>query len=228
MLVIGGGWAGIAAAVEAHRRGWQVTLVEERPYLGGRARSFVDRTTGEVIDNGQHLMMGCYHAALQTMKALGTDHLLDRQAALRVSFVEPGGRTAVLDAGRLPGRAGVAAGIWGLQGISTLGRLAILRMAARLRIGVVNGTSKTCRQLLEYEGQPLEAITRFWEPIILATLNATMDEAPADLLVAVMQLAFLGSGEDSKLYLPTAGLSQFRGPLDRPPSLGECAAEHVG
>ncbi len=213
MLVIGGGWAGIAAAVEAQRRGWQVTLVEERPYLGGRARSFMDRTTGEEIDNGQHLMMGCYHAALQTMQALGTDHLLDRQSALKVSFVEPGGRTAVLDAGRLPGRAGVAAGIWGLQGISTIGRLAILRMAARLRLNIVKGAGKTCRQLLQYEGQPPEAITRFWEPIILATLNATVDQAPAELLVAVMNLAFLGSGEDSKLYLPTAGLSHVVDPL---------------
>ena len=213
MLVIGGGWAGIAAAVEAQRRGWQVTLVEERPYLGGRARSFMDRTTGEEIDNGQHLMMGCYHAALQTMQALGTDHLLDRQSALKVSFVEPGGRTAVLDAGRLPGRAGVAAGIWGLQGISTIGRLAILRMAARLRLNIVKGQGKTCRQLLEYEGQPLETIARFWEPIVLATLNATVDQAPAELLVAVMNLAFLGSGEDSKLYLPTAGLSHFVDPL---------------
>ena len=213
MLVIGGGWAGVAAAVEAQRRGWQVTLVEERPYVGGRARSFTDRTTGEEIDNGQHLMMGCYHAALRTMQALGTDQLVDRQSALRVSFVEPGGRTSTLAAGRLPGRAGVAAGIWGLQGISTIGRLAILRMAARLRLNIVKGAGKTCRQLLQYEGQPPEAITRFWEPIILATLNATVDQAPAELLVAVMQLAFLGSGEDSKLYLPKAGLSHFVDPL---------------
>jgi len=60
ILVIGGGWAGIAAAVEAAERGCQVLLLEERPYLGGRARSFIDRESGHHIDNGQHVMMGCY------------------------------------------------------------------------------------------------------------------------------------------------------------------------
>ncbi|RPI65764.1 MAG: FAD-dependent oxidoreductase, partial [Ignavibacteriae bacterium] len=111
VLVIGGGWAGIAAAMEAARNGWRVTMVEERPYLGGRARSFTDRMTGEEIDNGQHLMMGCYHEAMQVLRELGTDLNIERQSALRVRFVDVDGGSDILDAGLIPGAAGVAIGI---------------------------------------------------------------------------------------------------------------------
>ncbi len=213
IVVIGAGWAGIAAAVEAADHGWGVTLVEERPYVGGRARSFVDRTTGEEIDNGQHLMMGCYHSALSVLRSLGTIDLVRRQASLRVRFLEAGGIADELRTDNLPGSAGVALGIMRLREMPLAARLAILRLSARLRLGVVRPAGYTCRDFLEREGQPLAAIKRFWEPIILATLNAPMHLAAADLLVAVMRLAFLGSREDASLFLPSAGLSDLVEPI---------------
>lgn len=215
MVVVGGGWAGAAAAVEAVRRGRRVVLVEERPYLGGRARSFVDRTTGEIIDNGQHLMMGAYHATLQTLAALGTDVHLRRQRALSVLFAVPGGHTDLLDAGRfgITGRAGVALGILALRRVSWSGRLAALRFARRVQTGRVDTHGRTCMDLLRAEGQPQDVITRFWEPIILATLNAAPDRAAASLLTTVLQRAFFGSGTDSQLLLPMHGLSVFLDPL---------------
>ena len=213
LVVIGGGWAGIAAAVEAADLGWTVTLIEERPYLGGRARSYVDRTTGEQIDNGQHLMMGCYHAALSVLKRLGTDGNLKQQPSLRVKFLEAGGLSDELVTSALPGSAGVALGILGLRRIPAMARVAILRLSMRLRFGEVQTDGLTCREFLEREGQPPTAITRFWEPIILATLNAPMNLAAADLLVAVMRIAFLGSRDDSSLLLPRTGLGDLVEPV---------------
>ena len=215
IVIIGGGWAGIAAAVQAVRHGMQVVLVEERPYLGGRARSFVDRTTGEVIDNGQHLMMGAYRATLRTIAALGTTSKYRAQPALHVRFVEPGGMMDDLDASAfgLRGKLGVALGILRLRRISLRGRLAALRFALTLQLGVVETKGRTCMEMLRAEGQPDDVITRLWEPIVLATLNAPMDTAAASLLTTVLGRAFFGTAADAALLIPTDGLSAFIDPV---------------
>lgn len=213
VLIIGGGIAGIAAAVEVSSQGHHAVLVEQRPYLGGRARSYTDRTTSEVIDNGQHLMMGCYTNFLHLVRVLGTDAHFHRQRALRVRFVDADGTTDLLDAGLLPGRAGVALGILRLRSIPLASRLAALRFAVRLQLGRIKAEGLTCRELLEREHQPNDVIRRFWEPIILATLNASVDDAAAVLLTEVLRRAFFGGAEASRLYLPKHGLSVFIEPV---------------
>ncbi len=213
LLVIGGGWAGIAAAVEATRRGRRVTLVEAHAYLGGRARSFVDRTTGEEIDNGQHVVMGCYHAFLQTLTSMGVENVFRRQEATRVVFADLMGRRDVLDASKLPGRLGIAWGIMGLKHISLRGRLQALRLARRISSQTFDSTGLTCLELLRREGQTDDAIARLWEPLILATLNAPMRSAAASLLVSVLRRAFFGSKSDGSIYIPRTGLSALSEPL---------------
>ncbi|MBK9181860.1 MAG: FAD-dependent oxidoreductase [Ignavibacteria bacterium] len=214
-LVIGGGWSGIAAAMGLAMRGCEVVLVEERPYLGGRARSFVDRQSGDEIDNGQHVMMGCYHDLLRVVRELGTEHILERQKALTVAFVDPSGIHDVLDASRLPGKAGIAVGMLMLRGIGLRSRLAGLRLALRISLGSVTGKGMSCAEFLAQQSQPDDIIRRFWEPIVLATLNAPLEKASASLLVEVMRLAFLGSTTDAQLLIPTAGLSALLEPFPR-------------
>lgn len=213
ILIIGGGWAGIAAAVEAAERGHQVVLVEERSYLGGRARSFIDRESGHHIDNGQHVMMGCYSAFLHVLEVLKTDHLLEPQRGLTVGFVDRSAVKHVLHGAVLPGKLGVLAGLLRLTGVRLQSRLACVRLAARIALGREDGVGLTCLEFLHQARQPADIITRFWEPLILATLNAPIDTASAELLVAVMRLAFLGSREDSSLLIPRAGLSDLIEPL---------------
>src|SRR5262249_58605126 len=70
VLIIGGGFAGLAAAVDLAEAGRRVLLLERRSFLGGRAYSFTDKTTGDTIDNGQHLMMGCYHPTLRVLEKI--------------------------------------------------------------------------------------------------------------------------------------------------------------
>lgn len=212
-LIIGGGWSGIAAAMGLAMSGREVVLVEERPYIGGRARSFIDRDSGDEIDNGQHVMMGCYHGLLRVVRELGTEHLLERQKSLRVAFVDPSGMHDVLDASRLPGKAGIAAGLMALRGIGLGGRLAGLRLALKISCGWVTGQGMSCATFLAKQHQPDDIVRRFWEPIVLATLNAPLDTAAASLLIEVMRLAFLGSTEDSQLLIPTAGLSALLAPF---------------
>lgn len=212
-LVIGGGWAGISAAMEAARLGWEVDLVEERPFLGGRARSFVDRSTGDVIDNGQHVMMGCYHELLRIVSDLGTGHLLEAQKALRVAFVDESRGLDVLDASLLPGKLGMAWGLMRLRHLPASARLAIMRLALTVLRSPEAGRGLTCNEFFARTGQPEGAVKRFWEPLVLATLNAPISAAPAELLATVLRLAFFGTTNDAKLLIPKGGLSDLIAPF---------------
>jgi len=214
LIIIGAGWAGLAAAARAITDGHNVIVLEERPYIGGRARSFVDATTGETIDNGQHLLMGCYREVLRMLNVAGTTHLLAQQKALRVEFKDISGEHATLDASILQGKAGVALGILRLRGLSLAERLGILRVSLRIMRGKASGNGQTCGEFLRNEAQSARAILRFWEPVILATLNASVDVAAASLLVTVMKLAFFGGSlADSTMLIPRCGLAELVHPL---------------
>src|SRR5215475_15874566 len=88
VLIIGGGFAGLAAAVDLAESGRRVLLLERRSFLGGRAYSFTDKTTGATIDNGQHLMMGCYHRTLRFLEKIGSLDKLKFQPDPQVDFLQ--------------------------------------------------------------------------------------------------------------------------------------------
>jgi len=89
LVVIGGGFAGLAAAVALAEQGARVTVLEARPRLGGRASSFVDAATGTVVDNGQHALMGCYRRTLAFLDRIGAGHKVHRQESLHVDLAHP-------------------------------------------------------------------------------------------------------------------------------------------
>ena len=213
VVIIGAGWAGVAAAVHAIEQGARITVIEERPYIGGRARSFPDRTTNTTIDNGQHIMMGCYREVLHVLHTLGTAEQLERQAALRVGFIDAGGSQDLLDASALPGKLGVALGILRLRQLPLGARLAAMRFAIRLTLNRIDAQGRTCADLFTAYKQPAILVERLWEPIVLATMNAPIDRASADVFCTVMRLAFLGSTEDSQILIPRGGLSDLLAPF---------------
>ncbi len=211
-IVVGGGFAGTTAAVRLAEAGVRITLIEARERLGGRVQSLTDATTGETIDNGQHLLMGCYESALRLLTTLGTTHILRRQKALRVWFAERAGDAFALDASRLPGKLGVARGMMTLKGLSRHERFMLLRFAARLQLNLLRTDGKTAAVLLAEERQSERLITRLWEPIVLATLNAPVAATSATLFVTVMRLAFLGGREASQMLIAEMGLDEVLAP----------------
>lgn len=213
IVVIGGGWAGISAAIHAAKRGWRVSMVEARPYVGGRARSFTDRETGAVIDNGQHVMIGAYTQTWEVLTTLGTHNLIEKQTALKVSFADTTGTRTTLDASGLPGKAGMVTALLTLQGLSVADRISCLRLATRIVRKQTHPDTLTCEEFLIQERQTPTIVQRFWEPLILATLNAPIQKAAAALLVNVMRLAFLGGRGVSSLWIPTRGLSELLAPF---------------
>ncbi|GAB1430606.1 hydroxysqualene dehydroxylase HpnE [Ignavibacteria bacterium] len=214
VAIIGAGAAGIAAAIDIapHKT---VVLAEARPYIGGRARSFVDRETGEVIDNGQHILMGCYESFLASIRKLDTEHLFRRQQYLRVEFAEPDGFRDVLDCSKVSGAIGVAAGIFGLRRLDFISKIKALLFAAALRAGILRTEKLTSAEFLRKYGQSEEIIRRLWEPIVLATLNTKPEMASAKLFIEVLRRAFFGKSDASQILIAEKGLSEIFAPVGK-------------
>ena len=206
--------AGIAAAMELVDLGTNPILVESRPYLGGRLRSFVHRETGDEIDNGRHLLMGCYHETFGMLKRLGTDNLVTLQKALRVEFRTTDDSNNLLSSPSwFPAPLSTLIGMLRLQQLSFAERWGLVRLGLHLKLSEPYN-HETVEQYLNRLGQSKKTQERLWNPLVIATLNTRSEEASAQLFAAVMRLAFLSGGDDSKLALPRAGLSHLIAPAE--------------
>jgi hydroxysqualene dehydroxylase len=212
IAIIGGGFAGLAAAVDLSEQGRPVLLLEARSFLGGRAYSFTDRTTDCQVDNGQHLFMGCYHRTIDFLGKIGClDKLKFRQDS-QVDFVDAAGTWARFQCPPLPAPWHLVAGLTRMKSLGWSDRLGALRVAAALRR---NGSSRdrlggiSVRQWLNELNQSHRMQHRFWDPIALATLNELPESASADMFARVLELAFLRKRSDSTLALSRVGLSEL-------------------
>jgi len=210
IAIIGGGWAGIAAAIELTEAGKQVTLIEAAPSLGGRAKTVDGKGT---LDNGQHILSGAYRDTLALMRRIDIDPEKIMQR-LPFTFMDNAGmRLAMPDAANLPG-ANKLCMVWGLlraRGISLKTKWQTARWMLRLqKQGFIPEEDCTVREWLAAAGQPPEFCERFWEPLCLAALNTPASKASARLFAKVLQDT-LGSNEagSSDLLLPRVSFSEL-------------------
>jgi squalene-associated FAD-dependent desaturase len=213
ILVLGGGLAGLSAATALAEDGGRVVLLEGRGGLGGRAQSFTHRRTGDELDTGQHVLMGCYHEMLRFLDRVGTRGLVRMQRSLQVELAAPGGVRARLACQDLPAPLHLAAGLMGHGLLSLREKLACARVMgdARSREHDPALDQLSVSEWLTHLGQSENAQRVFWTPVCLAVLNATPEQASASLLAVVLVRAFMGPGDDSSIGLATAGLTQLHG-----------------
>src|SRR5438067_10107330 len=102
VIVVGGGFAGLSAAARIATRGAKVLLLEARSRLGGRATAFHDRETGELVDNGQHVLLGCYSATFAFLREIRADGNVSLQPTLSVAMIDRRGRRSKLACPPLP------------------------------------------------------------------------------------------------------------------------------
>ncbi|PTX99665.1 squalene synthase HpnD [Verrucomicrobia bacterium LW23] len=209
VLVLGAGFAGIATAVELARRGHNVTVLESRSLLGGRAQSFTDAKTGLEVDNGQHILMGCYHETLALLEALSVEHKLLEPPTLDVPYASDKGTTSLTAPRLLPGSLGLLGAMIGFGELNWADRLAAGRLTLRLRAGEMPGDDETALQWLKRCGQTDNAIRALWEPLCISAINETAAVASAKLLAVVIKQALLGSGRDARILISKVGLSSL-------------------
>jgi len=213
VIVIGGGFAGLAAAVALAAEGVRVTVLEKRPVLGGRAYSYTDAGTGETIDNGQHAMMGCYHEMFRFLGRIGALDKLTIQRSLRVVMLDPEQGAGTIACPPLPSPLHMAAGVLGYRLLGVADRVRVLlgglRLLAMKRRRDARLAALTVEGVLDLLGQSAATRRAFWHPVAIATLNEDPALACADLLAEVMVRAFFAGKDDARFVLAKVGLSDL-------------------
>jgi squalene-associated FAD-dependent desaturase len=204
VALIGGGYAGMAAAVELAARGIAVSVFDAGPVLGGRARRVV--TQGLEVDNGQHILVGAYTELFRLMRKVGVpdDAVLRMPLELR-SFSDFHFRALWL-----PAPFGLLGGLLSARGIPFRERLGAARFMLRMqRQRFRLGRDVAVRELLEAHGQQHRIEQLLWRPLCTAALNTPPEEASANVFLAVLRDTLSGPREASDLLLPRVDLSRL-------------------
>lgn len=207
VAVIGGGWAGCAAAVELARKGWRVSLFESARTLGGRARRVTH--AGLTLDNGQHILLGAYRETLRLMREVGIDA---KQTLLRLPLqmrYAPGSGGMDFLAPRLPAPLHLLAALMRADGLAWADKMALARFSTTARwMGWQLHVDCSVSELLERFDQTPRMIELMWRPLCIAALNTPPDRASAQVFLTVLRDS-LGSSRRaaSDMLLPRCDLS---------------------
>ncbi len=203
--VIGGGLAGLAAALDLADAGWEVTLAEARPTLGGAVQTLPEREGDPAPppDNGQHVALGCCTAYLAFLERIGKSSAVRRERLALPVIAEDGriarvgaGPLALVRYGHLPFRE----------------RLAVARTALRLgKLEPAEHDGETFGAVLARLGQSDRAIDNFWDVFVRPALNLPTREVSAAPALFTVQTALLGAREASDLVLPLEPLGVMHG-----------------
>jgi hydroxysqualene dehydroxylase len=216
-IVIGGGCAGFSAATAIVEGGGRVLVLEARPGLGGRASAFTDPETGERVDNGQHILMGCYSDTFAFLDRIGAGDRVTWQSGLKVPMIDRAGRHSVLSLPALPSPLNFLAGVLGWDALSWSERLSVLKIGRLLqpanrpaeagRPG--EARQPTVREWLTANGQAPRLCELFWEPLALAALNQSIDQAVASSFQRVLEKVFGPDPAAAALVLPAVPLDEM-------------------
>jgi squalene-associated FAD-dependent desaturase len=208
-IVIGGGFAGLSAATALAERGARVLVLEARPTLGGRATAFTDPATGERVDNGQHVLFGCYHETFAFLRRIGAQDHVRLQPHLEVGVVDREQHASSLTCPPLPAPFHLLAGLITWKALGWRDRLAALRMGSILRRTTTVGAAVTVREWLVEHRQTPRLIELLWEPLAVAALNQPIDVAAAAPFARVLSDLFGGDRRDASLAIPLKPLDEL-------------------
>jgi squalene-associated FAD-dependent desaturase len=205
--IVGGGWAGCAAAAALTAAGANVTLFEAAAELGGRGRRVALELDGVThrLDNGQHLMIGAYSAIGQVLATVGVD--IDRLVERRpFELAYPDGFR--ITASRLPAPWHLVTALLGARGLAWRDRWAMARLLRQLEADRWQvGPDRDAAGWLAGHGQGDAAIARIWRPLCIAALNTPLCEASAQLFANVLRDSLGADSAASMLWLPRSDLS---------------------
>jgi squalene-associated FAD-dependent desaturase len=217
-IIIGAGFAGLSAGTWLAERGVRVLVLDARPQLGGRATAFADRTTGELVDNGQHVLFGCYRATFEFLRRIGASGNVRLQPALEIPYLDESGGRSRLRCPPLPPPLHLLAGVLGWSAMGWGDRLSALRLAAPLlraraelqRTGQTTAVPPgTVAAWLRAHGQSRRLTEWLWAPLAVAALNQSPDTASAEPFVRVLAELFGPDREAAAIALPIVPLHQM-------------------
>jgi hydroxysqualene dehydroxylase len=191
-IVVGAGIAGIAAAVRLSEAGVRVSLLETRKKLGGRATSFDDTRSGRVLDNCQHVVLGCCTNYMDLLARLRVDQHI--QWYREQYWIEVGGRTSTIRRSPLPAPAHFAVSMLTAPMFTRGESLSLARAcAAMMRADRRQHREQTFAAYLVSLGQSDRLLRRFWAPVVISACNLDLDKVAASVAMHVFQEGFLAA-----------------------------------
>lgn len=221
VIVVGGGVAGLVAASTLASSGRRVLLLEARGKLGGRASSFVDRVSGDTVDNGPHILMGCYQETLRWLERVGSRQDLVANDRLEVPMIDERGGRVVLSCPNLPAPFHLVAGVLRWSAVPLRDRLAVLRLAPLVHglrraatmadAWTLAKPGETVAEWLDRYRQPHSLRRLLWEPLTVAALNQSAECASAGAFLAVLKGVAAGEPADARILLSAKPLQALFG-----------------
>src|SRR5437660_8607994 len=212
VIVIGAGLAGLSSAVALAEAGFHVKLLEQRPFLGGRASSYT-LPDGQEIDNCQHVTLGCCTNLDDFYRRVGSANKV--RFFDRLFFLDPQGRSGAMQAGILPAPFHMASSFATFAPLSFGDKLSIAR--AMMRILFTGGKPKevdtpagmSMLDWLKSQKQTPRAIERFWRVVLVSALDEELDRTDARFGIDVFWKAFLSNRTGYRMGVPAVPLAEL-------------------
>ncbi|MBI1884614.1 MAG: FAD-dependent oxidoreductase [Chlamydiae bacterium] len=211
VTVIGGGLAGLAAATHLAESGFQVTVLEKRAILGGRASSTLDPQTGEALDNCQHVLLKCCTELMGLYQRLGVDSKISFHDEM--IFMDGAGKISRLRASPLPRPFHLLPSFFKLSFLNWKDKLGILKAMAWIALTAdskLNSLeSLPFSEWLQRHGQTREALNRFWRIFLVSALNEELERISTQYAFKTFREAFFKNPDAYHLGVPSVPLSEL-------------------
>ena len=207
VAVVGGGLAGLSAGCVLSRVGFQVTLFERRPFLGGRASSYQHPGTGEVVDNCQHVLLGCCTNLIDFFGRIGVADKIRWYD--RLTLLEPGGRASIIEPSPIPAPLHTAPSFLRAACLSIPDKLSIARAMLAIACSAPSDHGESFLAWLQRHHQTAGALTRFWKTILVSALNEDLDRISVPYAAQVIRESFLKSAPAGSMGVPRVPLTEL-------------------
>lgn len=206
ILIIGGGLSGISSAVFLSKYGFDIEIIEASPKMGGRTYSL--NYNGIEVDNGQHILMECYKNTLEYIDLIGTRNLFDFQKSLSVNYVNDKKEQFRFKIPKYFYPINQLIGLMQFKLLSLKDRFSVLKMFVQIRVTkTAKFIDKTVYEFLKENNQSEDVINKFWESLIISTMNTSTKTASSKLFVEMMKIIFFEDKKNSNIVIPKVDLS---------------------
>jgi zeta-carotene desaturase len=206
VIILGGGLAGLAAAIRLAEAGCDVEVLEKRPVLGGRASSFLPPGGAEPIDNCQHVLLGCCTNLLDFFSRAGTADQF--RFYNRFLFLGPGGVSAI-GASSLPAPLHLLPSLMSFRDLTWRDRWAIARAMLVILRNRDTQTDETMLDWLQRQRQTPRAIEHFWRAVLTSALNEDLERLSCRHAFHVFWEGFLRNRRGYRMGVPTTSLGDL-------------------
>lgn len=203
VVVAGGGFAGLSVSCFLANKNFQIELIESSPKLGGRAYSFLNKESNSLIDNGQHILMGCYNETLNFLKLINAENNLIYQKRLKINFVSKNKNIFLLQAANFPYPFNLLFGLINYKAVTASDRIKIIYFFAKIFLSDVKLLqNKNVESWLDENFQNIKIKKALWEIIAVGALNTNIKKASAKIFADILKQIFFTGNFSSTIILP--------------------------